>query len=446
MYQTYHLKQRLSLFVSIFLPILIYQLANFSASFVDTTMTGQYDTLHLAGVSMATSLWGSFFSFLTGIVSALVPIIGHHLGQGKDEKIASDFYQFIYLSLALSLILFALVFLGAPLVLQRLGLDPLVKDVAQHYLWYLSIGIIPFLLFSVIRSLLDALGLTRLSMYLMLLLLPLNASFNYVLIYGAFGFPEMGGAGAGLGTSLAYWVLLVISLLLAIKHPKVRQYQLWKIRPLNKTGLAEGFRLGLPIGGTVFAEVVIFSIVGLVMSKFSSLIIASHQAAMNFSNLMYAFPMSISTAMAIIISYKLGAERLDDVKKYCTLGRIVASGFAVFTLIFLYIFRDKVASLYGSDPDFIRLTSIFLTFSLFFQLADTIAAPLQGILRGYKDTQAPFYLGLLAYWGVSLPLGLFLDQATDLGPYGYWIGLIASLVVSAILYQLRLNYIQKKRR
>lgn len=446
MYQTYHLKQRLSLFVSIFLPILIYQLANFSASFVDTTMTGQYDTLHLAGVSMATSLWGSFFSFLTGIVSALVPIIGHHLGQGKDEKIASDFYQFIYLSLALSLILFALVFLGAPLVLQRLGLDPLVKDVAQHYLWYLSIGIIPFLLFSVIRSLLDALGLTRLSMYLMLLLLPLNASFNYVLIYGAFGFPEMGGAGAGLGTSLAYWVLLVISLLLAIKHHKVRQYQLWKIRPLSKAGLAEGFRLGLPIGGTVFAEVVIFSIVGLVMSKFSSLIIASHQAAMNFSNLMYAFPMSISTAMAIIISYELGAERLDDVKKYCTLGRIVASGFAVFTLIFLYIFRDKVASLYGSDPDFIRLTSIFLTFSLFFQLADTIAAPLQGILRGYKDTQAPFYLGLLAYWGVSLPLGLFLDQATDLGPYGYWIGLIASLVVSAILYQLRLNYIQKKRR
>lgn len=446
MYQTYHLKQRLSLFVSIFLPILIYQLANFSASFVDTTMTGQYDTLHLAGVSMATSLWGSFFSFLTGIVSALVPIIGHHLGQGKDEKIASDFYQFIYLSLALSLILFALVFWGAPFVLQRLGLDPLVKDVAQRYLWYLSIGIIPFLLFSVIRSLLDALGLTRLSMYLMLLLLPLNASFNYVLIYGAFGFPEMGGAGAGLGTSLAYWVLLIISLLLAIKHPKVRQYQLWKIRPLNKASLAEGFRLGLPIGGTVFAEVVIFSIVGLVMSKFSSLIIASHQAAMNFSNLMYAFPMSISTAMAIIVSYELGAERLDDVKKYCTLGRIVASGFAVFTLIFLYIFRDKVASLYGSDPEFIRLTSIFLTFSLFFQLADTIAAPLQGILRGYKDTKAPFYLGLLAYWGVSLPLGLFLDQATDLGPYGYWIGLIASLVVSAILYQLRLNYIQKKRR
>ena len=443
MHQTHNLNQRIRLFISIFLPILIYQLANFSASFVDTTMTGQYDTLHLAGVSMATSLWIPFFDLLIGIVSALVPIIGHHLGQGKKEKIASDFYQFIYLSLGLSLILFALVFVGAPLVLSRLGLEPLVEEVAKNYLWYLALGIIPLLLFSTIRSLFDALGLTKLSMYLMLLLLPLNGTFNYALIYGAFGFPEMGGAGAGLGTSLAYWVLLLISLLVAVKHPKVRVYELWKIRPLDKKGLIEGIRLGLPIGGTFFAEVVIFSVVGLVMAKFSSLIIASHQAAMNFSNLMYAFPMSISTSMSIIVSYEIGANRPDDVKKFCKLGRLTALGIAGFTFLFLYIFRDRVAALYGSDTEFIRMTSVFLTYSLFFQLADTFAAPLQGILRGYKDTQVPFYLGLIAYWGVSLPLGLFLDYYTSLGPYGYWIGLIASLVTSGILFQWRLNRLAK---
>ena len=443
MHQTHNLQQRMRLFISIFLPILIYQLANFSASFVDTTMTGQYDTLHLAGVSMATSLWIPFFDLLIGIVSALVPIIGHHLGQGKKEKIASDFYQFIYLSLGLSLILFALVFVGAPLVLSHLSLEPLVEEVAKNYLWYLALGIIPLLLFSTIRSLFDALGLTKLSMYLMLLLLPLNGSFNYALIYGAFGFPEMGGAGAGLGTSLAYWVLLLISLLVAVKHPKVRAYELWKIRPLDKKGLIEGIRLGLPIGGTFFAEVVIFSVVGLVMAKFSSLIIASHQAAMNFSNLMYAFPMSISTSMSIIVSYEIGANRPDDVKKFCKLGRLTALGIAGFTFLFLYILRDRVAALYGSDTEFIRMTSVFLTYSLFFQLADTFAAPLQGILRGYKDTQVPFYLGLIAYWGVSLPLGLFLDYYTSLGPYGYWIGLIASLVTSGILFQWRLNRLAK---
>ena len=168
MHETHSLRERFLVFFKIFVPLLIYQFANFSAAFVDTTMTGQYDALHLAGVAMATSLWSPFFTFLTGIVSALVPIIGHHLGAGRKDRVAPDFYQFLYMALGLSLILFALVFLGAPLVLGHLGLEPVVRKVALGYLRFLSLGIIPLLLFSVVRSFLDALGLTRLSMYLML--------------------------------------------------------------------------------------------------------------------------------------------------------------------------------------------------------------------------------------------------------------------------------------
>ena len=444
MHSTETIKDKIILFLKIFFPILIYQFSNYSASFVDTTMTGQYNTLDLAGVSIATSLWNPFFTFLTGIVSALVPIIGHHLGQGKKKEVSSDFYQFLYLALALSIVLFGLVFFLAPIVLQFMGLEVAVSSVAIRYLWLLAIGIIPLLLFSVIRSLLDALGLTKLSMYLMLLLLPLNSGFNYLLIYGAFGFPELGGAGAGLGTSLAYWALLLISVLVLLKHKKLKEYQLQRPMPIQIKKIKEAIYLGLPIGGTVFAEVAIFSAVGLIMAKFSSLIIASHQSAMNFSSLMYAFPMSISTAMAIVVSYEVGAKRLEDAKKYIKIGRLSAMVFAILTLSFLYVFRENVASLYGHDPEFIQLTASFMTYSLFFQLADTFAAPLQGILRGYKDTVIPFYLGLLGYWGVAIPLGLFLDYSTNLDAYSYWIGLIVSLVVSGLLYQWRLQVIMKR--
>ena len=444
MHTTETIKDKIILFLKIFFPILIYQFANYSASFVDTTMTGQYNTLDLAGVSIATSLWNPFFTFLTGIVSALVPIIGHHLGQGKRKEVSSDFYQFLYLALALSIVLFGLVFFLAPIVLQFMGLEVAVSSVAIRYLWLLAIGIIPLLLFSVIRSLLDTLGLTKLSMYLMLLLLPLNSGFNYLLIYGAFGFPELGGAGAGLGTSLAYWALLLISVLVLLKHKKLKEYQLQRPMPLQIKKIKEAIYLGLPIGGTVFAEVAIFSAVGLIMAKFSSLIIASHQSAMNFSSLMYAFPMSISTAMAIVVSYEVGAKRLEDAKKYIKIGRLSAMAFAILTLSFLYVFRENVASLYGHDPEFIQLTASFMTYSLFFQLADTFAAPLQGILRGYKDTVIPFYLGLLGYWGVAIPLGVFLDYSTNLDAYSYWIGLIVSLVVSGLLYQWRLQVIMKR--
>ena len=180
------------------------------------------------------------------------------------------------------------------------------------------------------------------------------------------------------------------------------------------------------------------------MAKFSSLIIASHQSAMNFSSLMYAFPMSISTAMAIVVSYEVGAKRLEDAKKYIKIGRLSAMAFAILTLSFLYVFRENVASLYGHDSEFVQLTASFMTYSLFFQLADTFAAPLQGILRGYTDTVIPFYLGLLGYWGVAIPLGLFLDYSTNLDAYSYWIGLIVSLVVSGLLYQWRLQVIMKR--
>lgn len=441
MYKTKCLREKLVLFLKIFFPILIYQFANYSASFVDTAMTGQYNTMDLAGVSMATSIWNPFFTFLTGIVSALVPIIGHHLGRGKKEEVASDFYQFIYLALGLSVVLLGMVLFLAPTILNHIGLE---AAVAVRYLWFLSIGIIPLLLFSVIRSLLDSLGLTKLSMYLMLLLLPLNSGFNYLLIYGAFGVPELGGAGAGLGTSLAYWVLLVISVLVLFKQEKLKALHLEKRIPLNMDKIKEGVRLGLPIGGTVFAEVAIFSVVGLIMAKFSSLIIASHQSAMNFSSLMYAFPMSISSAMAIVVSYEVGAKRFDDAKTYIGLGRWTALIFAAFTLTFLYIFRGNVASLYGNDPEFIDLTARFLTYSLFFQLADTFAAPLQGILRGYKDTVIPFYLGLLGYWGVAIPVATLFDSLTDFGAYSYWIGLIISLIVSGALYRWRLTVIMKR--
>ncbi|MCC9746717.1 MATE family efflux transporter, partial [Streptococcus agalactiae] len=108
-----------------------------------------------------------------------------------------------------SLILFLIMQFIAQPVLGSLGLEDEVLAVGRGYLNYMLIGIMPLVLFSICRSFFDALGLTRLSMYLMLLILPFNSFFNYMLIYGKFGMPRLGGAGAGLGTSLTYWAIFI---------------------------------------------------------------------------------------------------------------------------------------------------------------------------------------------------------------------------------------------
>ncbi len=444
MHKTSSKSEKLWLFFKIFIPVLIYQFANYSASFVDNVMTGQFSQLHLAGVSTASNLWNPFFTLVTGIVSALVPIVGHHLGRGEREKIKTDFHQFLYLGLILSAVLFLIVQFIAKPTLGHIGLEAEVLKVGLGYLSYITIGILPLILFSICRSFFDALGLTRISMYLMLLILPFNSFFNYVFIYGKFGLPSLGGAGAGLGTSLTYWAVFIVIAVVMSVYPKIKTYRIWQFEKVNWHLIKDDVRLGLPIGLQVFAEVAIFAVVGLFMAKFSSEIIAAHQSAMNFASLMYAFPLSISTALSIAVSFEVGARRYQDAKEYSQLGRLTAVGFAICTLSFLFIFRENVAALYNSNPDFVRITSTFLTFSLFFQFADAYAAPIQGILRGYKDTIMPFIIGVGAYWIISLPLALILDGTTKLGPYGYWVGLIVGIFVCGLALNQRLKKIRRR--
>lgn len=115
----------------------------------------------------------------------------------------------------------------------------------------------------------------------------------------------------------------------------------------------------------------------------------------------------------------------------------VLSGF-----VFLFL-RTDVAGLYSNDPAVIELSVHFLLYALFFQLSDAIQAPIQGALRGYKDVNMTFIMSLLSYWVIGLPLGYLLTKYTELGPFGYWIGLITGLAVGAICLTNRLLYIQK---
>lgn len=100
--------------------------------------------------------------------------------------------------------------------------------------------------------------------------------------------------------------------------------------------------------------------------------------------------------------------------------------------------------MYSKNLQVIELSIHFLLYALFFQLSDAIQAPIQGSLRGYKDVNITFIMSLLSYWVIGLPLGYVLAKFTNLGPFGYWIGLIAGLAVGAICLTSRLLYIQKK--
>lgn len=93
----------------------------------------------------------------------------------------------------------------------------------------------------------------------------------------------------------------------------------------------------------------------------------------------------------------------------------------------------------------ITLTASFMVYALMFTFADATGVPIQGALRGYKDVRFVFIVSLLCYWCIGLTLGIFLSHYTNLGPYGYWVGIICGLLAVSIAYNSRLIYLNRNR-
>jgi MATE family multidrug resistance protein len=443
MKQTKTITEKLKQFFMILIPILITQIGLFMMNFFDTTMSGHYSSTDLAGVAIGSSLWVPIFTGLSGIMLAVTPIIAQLVGAKNNQKAAFSLIQGVYLSILIAILVIVTgTFLLTP-ILNGMNLEDGVHHVARQYLIGLGFGIVPLFVYNVFRSFIDALGKTRVSMMITLGSLPVNIFFNYLLIFGEFGFPELGGAGAGYATAITYWITTFIAGAIIQKQKPFSEYQVFqKLYPVSLKKWKEILTIGIPIGFAIFFETSIFSAVTLLMSKFNTATIASHQAAINFASLLYMVPLSISMALTIIVGFEVGARRNHDAKTYSFIGISTALAMACISGFVLFFFRFEIAGIYTEDPAVRNLTAHFLLFAIFFQISDALQAPIQGALRGYKDVNMTFLMALVSYWGIGLPLGYYLANHTAWGPYGYWVGLITGLAIGAACLSARLYTIQ----
>ncbi|MEC1717618.1 MATE family efflux transporter [Schinkia azotoformans] len=446
MEQTYTLKQKLLFFIKILFPILITQIGLYAMNFFDTMMSGRASADDLAGVAIGSSLWIPIFTLVNGILLAITPIIAQLVGAKNTRNVPFSIIQGVYLSIVIAGIILILGFVAIDPILNTMSLTTEVSYIAKHYLIGLGFGVIPLVIYTVLRCFIDALGHTRVTMVITLSSLPINVILNYVLIFGKLGFPELGGIGTGYATAITYWVILGFALFVVIKLAPFRPFQLFRtLYPVQFKTWKEILKIGLPIGFAMFFETSIFAAVTLLMSEYNTLTIASHQAAMNFASYLYMIPLSISMALTIVVGFEVGAKRFKDAKIYSFLGISFAIVMALITSVLLYFLRESVAGLYTNDVQVLELTTHFLLYAILFQLSDAFGAPIQGALRGYKDVNATFIVALISYWLIGLPTGFLLAKYTSLAAFGYWIGLIIGLAVGAIMLFGRLFIIQAKK-
>ncbi len=435
-------KDKLRTFFSIMLPIFITQMAIMGMNFFDTIMAGNAGATQLAGVAIGGNMWVPVFTGINGILTAMTPIIAHYRGSENLDEIPKAVNNGIYLAIVLALGVIALGYLVVPRFLAHLSLEPEVAYIAKHYLAALALGIPPFFVNVLCRSLVDTMGYTRVTMCMFLIMLPINVGFNYVFIFGKLGMPAMGGIGAGYGTAATYWIVLGIFATVINKLPLLKTMKVFQFRAIEIPRIVQQLKLGIPIGIAIFAETSIWGAVAFFIAELGTGVIAAHQVGLNFSSVLYMLPLSVSFAMTILVGVEVGAKRYANAEIFAKLGMGFTFTVACGGTALVFLLADKIAYMYGIRGDVLGLTVQVLSCVMMFQVMDAIGTPLQGILRGYKDVNFAFIATLICYWLVALPTGYLLDIWYQQGVLGYWYGLLLGVLLTGASNFYRYNKVR----
>ncbi|WP_444208630.1 MATE family efflux transporter [Dialister succinatiphilus] len=437
-------KKDIKKLLSVMIPILVAQVSTAGVTFINTTMAGHAGADDLAGVSVGAGLFYPLLASIIGLLMAGTPLMAQLIGRKERESLPFIVRSGMVIGLSVWALFTAAYFFFIDDLLASLALEAAVEHIARYYLMTM-IGVVFFLALMIpLRCLTDTAGSTSISMKLFLMAPVINGIFNYLFIYGHGGMPALGGIGAGLATMMTYGFLLGLFLLVVMKSKDLGGRQIFASLALRSKDLREYLVVGVPSGLSIFMEMSLFSLIIVFLSRYGTDALAAYQIADNFASLVYMLPVSCSMALTILIATAVGAGDMTLSRRYKKAGFVVAMAGAMMTASFTVLFRNSIGSVYTDDAAVALIAGQFLIYSAGWQLFDAISTPIQGILRGLKDTRISFILMVLAYWGGCFPMSLFLDSHTALGADSFWLGLDFGVGCSAFLMILRLLYVERK--
>ena len=434
------MKSELNVLLRLSAPMIATQFFIMGMGFVDTAMSGQYSSLDLAGVAMGGVILWPLFMLFAGVLTALTPMVSQHVGGGRRLAVGALIQQGIWVAMIFGVILFLLVRISEPLLIL-FDVAPEAVSIAMAYLKAASWGCPAVMLYVTLRYACEGLGQTLLPMLIAGTTLPINAGLNYVLIYGLFGAPELGGEGCGWATAITMWFELGV-MLLVIRRPWLRNTGLFErvLKPKLAT-IKSILQVGLPIGMTMFLEMTVFSLVSLLVGSIGIAAIGANTIGGNLNWFVFVIPMALGSAASIRVGYHVGAKDYALAAKVARLSVLISATYAFLASLVLVLGREVLPRIYTSDPAVLALTAEVLLIVAAYQFFDCTQATMIGALRGYKDTQYPMIISIIGYWLIALPVGTILGWGLlgwNLGVLGFWIGLGCGVGFVALFAIVRL--------
>jgi len=422
-------------------------------SFVDNIMVGQLGSAELAAVSLGNSFIFIAMSLGIGFSTAITPLVAEADSENDFAKGKSSFKHGLFLCTVLSVLLFLMILLAKPLMYLMKQPEEVVV-LAKPYLDLVAFSLIPLIVFQGFKQFSDGLSMTKYPMYATILANVVNIILNYVLIFGKFGFPEMGIVGAAVGTLVSRFIMLFFLWWLLTKKEKSKAYVTQiKFLVLESKMVKKIINLGLPSSMQMFFEVAIFTAAIWLSGTLGKNAQAANQIALNLSSMTFMIAMGLSVAAMVRVGNQKGLRDFIELRRIAQsiflLGLALASVFALAFYIFhehlpkIYVDLDDVNNVVDST-EVIAIAAKLLLAAAIFQLSDSLQVIVLGALRGLQDVKIPTVITFVAYWLIGFPISYFLGKEEAMGSFGIWLGLLAGLTSAAVLLYIRFNYLTKR--
>lgn len=435
-----HLRRNFSLA----LPVMMSQLGHIMVAVVDSAMVGQLGSVPLAAASLSNSLVFIVLSFAIGVSMGMTPLVAAADAQNRKREISEVLRHGLLLNLAIGAILFGLIYFNLRF-LYNMGQDADVVKLSIPYMGIITLSIVPLMFFQTFRQFMEGLSQTKQAMYITLGSNGLNILLNYVLIFGKWGFPELGLNGAGYATLISR-VVMGIALYLVVRYSlRYREYlSMMHFKRFYKDRFQSLLKLGVPSGMQFLFEVSAFSLAAVMIGWLGAEALAAHQIGISLASVTFMIASGISAASTIRIGNQLGRKDIPTLRVAGFSNFLMVAILMSISGVLFILLRNWLPTLFIDDAEVIMAASGLLIIAAFFQIFDGVQVVSLGILRGLQDVKVPTIATFFAYWVIGLPSGYLFAFHFELGTNGVWYGLSLGLAIVAISMFWRFHHLSAR--
>lgn len=414
--------------------------------FIATAMVAHLGIDELAANGLGSSLYFAMAGVTWGIITGVAILIAHAFGAKEPAVIGEVLAQSIWQALWLSVFAIAFI-LAAPYLLQWWGESPNVLSLVKKYMYPLTVGVPADLLGFTLQQFYMGISKPRYVLIMNLVILGVTAFFNYVLIFGKWGFPQLGIAGVSWGISIAMWVMLLVSMSFLFLDASLKPY----LKYLNFKAfkvLKKLWILGWPLGCMFFIEIGGFAAAMMMVSRVSTDALAAYQMAIQYSMIVVSSVFGVSEAAIIMVGQVLGAKQFHRLLNIVFAVYLLTMGLALICAVLFYLEPVWFIAI-DMDPqsalnrDVVLLGIHFFKITAIFILLESMRLMFIGVLRGMKDTKFTLYSSIIMFFLIGLPLGyysgLYHHHGASAILWALCIGSLAGniLVVYRVFYHIR---------